>query len=317
MIEQLLQEQRRYIEYFFSHVDVSKTQEILQKLLHTKGTILFSGVGKSGIIAQKLAMTFLSTGTKALYMPSTDAMHVDLGMLNAEDVFIFLSKSGNTEELVRLLPFVKDKKACTIAFVSNTSSKLYHACDFAAYLPVERELCPFDLAPTTSAEVQLMYGDLLAMAMMMKKNFSLQDFAQNHPAGAIGKRLFVKVEDLMRKEEEVPLCSFGEKLIDLLCRLSEKKSGCLFIADEKRSLLGIFTDGDLRRAIQTYGPKALEKNIEDLMNPHPRWIERHVLASEALGKMEEKKHSPITVMPVIEKGVVVGIIRMHDILQAL
>ncbi|MEM8629148.1 MAG: KpsF/GutQ family sugar-phosphate isomerase [Chlamydiota bacterium] len=316
MIRELLSEQRTYLRYFFDHLDVEKTEEILEKLLSTRGTIVLTGVGKSGIIAQKLAMSLLSTGTKALYMPSTDALHGDLGMLNREDIFLFLTKSGNTEELIRLLPFVKNKQASTIAFVSNKEGKLYQLCDLAIELPAKRELCPFDLAPTTSTEVQLIYGHLLVVAMMKRKKFTRKDFARNHPAGSIGKQLCLKVEDLMRKGNELPFCYFGEKLFDLLCRLSEKKSGCLFITDKECRLLGVFTDGDLRRSMEQFGNGALEKKIEEVMTYSPRFVHKDILARRALEKMEENARNPITVMPVVEEGKVIGMIRLHDILQA-
>lgn len=316
MIKALLKEQKDYINAFFDQLDLEKSETILQKLLKVKGTIVFTGVGKSGIIAQKLAMSFLSTGTKALYMPSTDAMHGDLGLLGKEDVFIFLSKSGNTEELVRLLPYVKNKKAFTISWVSNPSSKLFEHCDLSIHLPVKRELCPFDLAPTTSSEVQLLYGDLLAVAMMMKKNFTLKDYAKNHPAGSIGKKLFLTVEDVMRKGSEIPICYFGEKLLDLLYRLSEKKSGCLFVSDQNQSLLGIFSDEDLREAMDKFGPKALEKNVETLMRTSPKFLEKHLLAIDALSLMENASNTT-SVLPVVDQSKIVGIIRLHDILQAL
>ncbi|MEL7432121.1 MAG: KpsF/GutQ family sugar-phosphate isomerase [Chlamydiota bacterium] len=317
MIGTLLQHQKQYIDQFFDQIDLDQAAEILAKLYNTKGTLVFTGVGKSGIIANKLAMTFLSTGTKALYLPSTDAMHGDLGLLDQDDVLILLSKSGNTEELIRLLPFAKNKKVWTIALVSNRSGKLYEQCDLSAYLPVEKELCPFDLAPTTSTEVQLMYGHLLAVAMMKKKKFTRGDFAKNHPAGSIGKKLSLTVEDVMRKGEELPLCSFGEKLLHLLCRLSEKKSGCLFITNERRELLGIFTDGDLRRTVEMFGHQALEKPIEEVMTTSPRFTTKAVLAVSALQKMEEKVDGGITVMPVLEEGRLIGMVRLHDILQAL
>ena len=294
-------------------MDLEKSETILQKLLKVKGTIVFTGVGKSGIIAQKLAMSFLSTGTKALYMPSTAAMLGDLGLLGKEDVFIFLSKSGNTEELVRLLPYVKNKKAFTISWVSNPSSKLFKYCDLSIHLPVKRELCPFDLAPTTSSEVQLLYGDLLAVAMMMKKNFCLKDYAKNHPAGSIGKKLFLTVEDVMRKGSEIPICYFGEKLLGLLYRLSEKKSGCLFVSDQNQSLLGVFSDEDHREAVDKFGPKALEKNVETLMRASPKFLEKHLLAVDALSMME-KASNTTSVLPVVDQSKFVGVIRQHDIL---
>lgn len=314
MIESFFQEQKSHLDYFFQNIDIDRTEKIFKKLVACKGTIIFSGVGKSGIIAHKLAMTMLSTGTKAMYIPATDAMHGDLGMVGPDDIVVFLSKSGHTRELVDLLLSVKKKGAYSISLVSNEESPLFKKCDLSISLPIPKELCPFDLAPTTSTEVQLIFGDVLAVAMMKKKEFTLRQYALNHPAGSIGKKITLKVEDIMLSDERVPLAAPDSKLLDNLFELSEKKCGCLLVHDEGK-LLGIFTDGDLRRAIQNGGGKALEMKLSDVMVKDPRTVSREMLAMDALRRMEENPQQLITVFPVLEKDQIVGVIRMHDILQ--
>lgn len=316
MIKSFFEEQRKYLNYFFDQLDLAKAEEILEKFAACQGSLVFTGVGKSGIIAQKLATTFISTGTKAFYMPPMNALHGDLGILNERDLFVVLSKSGETEEILKLLPYVRKKKAQIVSFISNPHSKLAKESDLWVCLPLLRELCPFDLAPTTSTTLQLIFGDVVAVAMMRKKNFSLDEYASNHPAGAIGKKITVQVNELMLKDDAIPVCKPQDRLIDVLCELSEKRCGCLLIVDEKKNLKGIFTDGDLRRAIQTRGGKALEDRLEELMTKAPLSITKEHLAIDAMKKMEANPARLITVLPVLDNMKVIGLIRMHDILQA-
>lgn len=310
------EEQRKYLNYFFDHLDMQKAEEILQKFLSCTGSLIFTGVGKSGIIAQKLVMTLLSIGTKAFFLPPIDALHGDLGILNEKDLFIVLSKSGETDELVRLIPHVRKKRAQIISFVSNLSSRIAESSDLSICLPLLKELCPFNLAPTTSTTLQLIVGDVLAIAMMKKKNFTLDEFALNHPAGMIGKKITLHVSDIMLKQDKIPFCKPSSRLIDVLCELSEKRCGCLLVVNEEKNLLGIFTDGDLRRSLQNHGTQVLEKPILELMTPSARWTEKNRLAIDAMKQMEEDPKRLITVLPVLENSKVVGLLRMHDILQA-
>lgn len=316
MIRALFKEQQGYLNYFFENVDLDKTQKIFEAFFYCKGSLIFTGIGKSGIIAQKLAMTFLSTGTKSFYIPPIDALHGDLGIVDDKDIFVFLSKSGQTEELISLIPHVRNKGASIISLVSNDKSFLYSNSDLSIHLPIPREICPFDLAPTTSTAVQLIYGDVLAVMMMRKKNFSLKEFVKNHPAGAIGKRISLHVKDLMIKDDGIPFARKNDLLIDVLYELSEKKCGCLLIVDDKKELLGIFTDGDLRRSIQKRGAEALSVTLSKLMTPGPTWTNKDQLVIDAMKQMEENPKKLITVLPVLEKKKVIGILRMHDILQA-
>lgn len=314
MIKALFEKMQQHLAYFFKTIDMARVEALLQIIAKCEGSLIFTGVGKSGIIAQKMAVTFISTGTKAFYLSPLDSLHGDLGIVSSKDIFIFLSKSGQTAELLALLPHVKKKGAFTVGLVSSSDSLLGRECDFQLKLPVEKELCPFNLVPTTSTSVQLIFGDILAVALMQHKKISIDDYALNHPAGAIGKKISLKVEDLMFKGESMPLCRSNDLLIDLLHLLSSKKCGSLIVVDEKGNLEGIFTDGDLRRSIANHGEKLLKRKIGELMTVSPKCITKDILAVEALKKMEEGPL--VTVLPVVEQKRVVGLIRLHDIIQA-
>lgn len=317
MVASLFKEQRTLIEHFFEKIDLIKTAEILERFFSCRGTLIFTGVGKSGIIANKLAMTMLSTGTKALYISSADALHGDMGMVSKDDLFICLSKSGETKELLDLIPYVRKKGAFLVALVSNPDSKLAKLADLSINLPLKKELCPFNLAPTTSTTLQLIFGDILAVALMQKKAFSLDEYALNHPSGSIGKKIVLKVCDLMLKGPALPICFEEDLLIDVLPVLSSKKCGALLVIDRQNVLKGLFTDGDLRRALEFSGKQALDLPMQKLMVSNFKWIKEDVLAVKALEKMEEDPKKLITVLPVLaEDKTVKGLIRLHDILQA-
>ncbi len=288
----------------------------MEACLQTEGLIVFTGVGKSGIIAEKIAMTLVSTGTKALYLPPTNFLHGDIGILSEKDLFVLISRSGETEELLSLIPFAKRRGTRTLAIVSNAESRLAKIGDLFIELPFERELCPFDLAPTTSTAVQLLFGDLLVVALMRKKNFNLSSYALNHPSGAIGRKMTISVEDLMHKGESIPRAAPTDRLVDAITELSNKKLGALLITDEEQNLLGIFTDGDLRRALQTQGTAVLEKPLKDLMTVSALFIESQMLAWEALKIMQKDPKKFVMVLPVLEGKKVVGVLRMHDIVQS-
>lgn len=317
VLKELLKSQKKYLDYFFEHVDLDPIQEVLELLYHCEGIVLFSGVGKSGLVAEKIAVTMTSTGQRALYLSPTNALHGDIGFVNKNDVFVMLSKSGESDELLNLLPFLRNRGAKIVAMVSGSNSRLAKAADYAIVLPLEKELCPFDLAPTTSALIQMIVGDLLVIGLMKKKEISLDDYAVNHPAGQIGKRATLQVKDLMLTDDKVPVCRPGDKLVDSLVELSNKQCGCILVVDEAKQLQGIFTDGDLRRALQQSGAGALEEKIESFMTQKPRFITPEARALEAMSLMEEDQKHPITILPVLEGGSkVVGVIKMHDIVQS-
>lgn len=316
MLTELLQEQRRNVEHYFDHLDLSAVDKVVQECLNTKGLIVFTGVGKSGIIAEKIAMTMISTGTKALYLPPINFLHGDIGILSDSDLLILMSRSGETEELLGLIPFVKRRRTRTLAIVSNPESRMAKNCDLFVNLPFQKELCPFELAPTSSTTVQLLLGDMLAIALMRFKGFDLSAYALNHPSGAIGKKMSVTVNELMRKGENIPLARPTDSLIDVLVELTNKKCGALLIEDEEKKFLGIFTDGDLRRALQLKGSEVLQKPIQELMTKASLKIEKESLAWDALKIMQKDPKKFVTVLPVIEKGKIAGILHMHDIVEA-
>lgn len=317
MIKKIFNKQRKAIDFFFRQLDLNACEQVLQEMLNCAGVLFFTGIGKSGYVAQKIAATMMSTGTKALFLSPIDALHGDLGLLSSQDILILLSKSGETEELLHLLPPVRNKGARIIALTSNPQSRLARAADFLVNLPCQSELCPFDLAPTTSTEIQLLVGDLLSVGLMEGKGFSVQAFAQNHPAGRIGKRITVKVSDLMLDTSKAPLCAPNDLLENVLVDFTNKRCGCLLVIDEQQYLRGIFTDGDLRRALQAKGEKVLKETLENLMVPAPRVIQANALAWDAMKLMEADQKHPIMVLPVLAHDQrVVGIIKMHDIIQA-
>ncbi|MDP1608725.1 MAG: KpsF/GutQ family sugar-phosphate isomerase [Chlamydiales bacterium] len=315
MLASLFGSQRQYINAFFDELDLEETDKILQSLLACKGALVFTGVGKSGHIAQKIAATLVSTGTKAYFLSPAGALHGDIGCLSCQDVLIALSKSGSSKELLDLLPYVRKKGTKTIAVVSRAHSELAGLCDESIILPVVQELCPYNLVPTTSAAVQLIFGDCLAIALMKAKEFGLDELALNHPAGLLGRKITLKVADVMLTGERIPLCFTDDLLIDMLHELSSKRCGCLIVVDRKREIQGIFTDGDLRRALEQKKQQVLELQIGQLMTPRPKTIAPNVFIGEAMKRMEADVNCLITVLPVVEGSQVVGLLRMHDILQ--
>lgn len=317
MLKNLFQQQKINLDFFFNHLDISQAETIVQKLLHCTGVIFLTGVGKSGFIAQKIAATLVSTGTKAFYLSPLDALHGDLGIVSHQDMFVIFSKSGESEELLKLLPYVRSKGAAIIAICSNRESRLVKAADDIAILPCLKELCPYDLAPTTSTELQLLFGDILAIALMREKGFSQDQYATNHPAGQIGKRMTLKVKDVMLHHDQAPLCYTHDLLENVLPDFSQKRCGCLIVIDENKKLKGILTDGDLRRALQAKGEKVLKEAIGNLMTTKPKAINLDALAWDAMKLMESDQRHPVTVLPVIQNDdECAGLIKMHDIIQA-
>lgn len=316
IIKELFFNQKQYINHFFNELDLEQASAFFEVCRQCRGNLIFTGVGKSGIIAEKIAMTLISTGTRAHFILPGNFLHGDIGIISPEDIVVMMSKSGWAEELLHILPFLKRRGAKILTIVSNPDSKLARAADMTITLPVEKELCPFNLAPTTSTEVQLLFGDLLAIALMKAKGFSLDEYAYNHPSGSIGKKMTLRVEDLMLSGERIPFCAPDDKLVKVLADLSDKKCGCLIVAGPKKELLGIYTDGDLRRSLQKEGAKALEKTMEDLMTKMPISVSQNLLALDAIKIMQNDTSKRVMVTPVVDQEQVVGVIRMHDIIQA-
>lgn len=311
----LIDQQKNRLDYFFSHLSALDAEKMLTIVQDTEGLIFFSGVGKSGNIASKLADTFLSLGKRAFFLDPLKAVHGDLGAICEKDLLIMLSKSGETKELLHLIPYVKEKKAKICAWVCRKGSKLENKADFSLYLPMEKELCPFDLVPTTSAAIQLMFGDLLAVALMQQKKFTLEEYAKNHPSGSIGKKISYTVEDLMLKEKNLPLCSKKDLLKDILVDFSEKKCGCIIVVDEKNQVEGIFTDGDLRRALQKESSEVLKASMQQLMNKNFIYTSKSQKLQKALELMQTDAKKWVSALPVLEDNKIIGLLRMHDIIH--
>ena len=311
MLREIFTRQRQFINYFFESLEMDRAELVLNEFLACQGMIVFTGVGKSGIIADKLAKTMMSTGTRAYHLPPLDAVHGDIGMLTDKDLVVLISKSGMSDEVINIAKLMKKRGIRTVAWVSTKSSPLASLCDLVMYLPIEREICPFDLAPTTSTAVQLIFGDVLAVALMQAKKFSIDQYALNHPAGGIGKMIAEKVEDIMSKGDELPLCKKEHLVREVLVELSEKRCGCHLIVDDEQRLQGIFTDGDLRRALNEHGEKALSLRMSDLLFEGCLVATPQMLVIEALKLMEGEKK--IMMLPVIEQGKVIGLVHMHHI----
>lgn len=315
MLREIFTRERQFLNYFFDRIDIKEAEKVLAMILSCKGMVIFSGVGKSGIIAEKLSKTLISTGSRSIYISPQEALHGDIGIASKEDLIILLSKSGKGVEVESLSRACKKRGLTTIAWVSDSNTMLEQIVDFTMHLPLEGEICPFGLAPTTSTALQLIFGDCLAVAMMQASKFSIDQYALNHPAGSIGKLIAECVSDVMSYGDDLPLCPMDVAVKDALVTLSAKRLGALLIHDENGHLKGIFTDGDLRRLIEKDGVEGLEKPISSIMSKDYVSISKNDLTSKALSMMEsgEKK---ILVLPVVENNIPIGIIHMHHIISA-
>lgn len=313
MLRDIFTSQRQFINYFFDNVDLAAAEKVMASFLSCKGIIIFTGVGKSGIIADKLAKTLLSTGTKSLYLPPSSAIHGDIGMVSENDLVVMLSKSGKSLEILEIAKIMKKRGIQTMAWVSESGSSLSDVCDDTIHLPLESEICPFGLAPTTSTAVQLIFGDIIAVALMKAKKFSIDQYALNHPGGAIGKMIAQSVGDVMLKGDDLPLCHVDDKLKDSLVELSNKRCGCLLVIDDDEKLAGIFTDGDLRRFIEKGKGKGFSKKMGELITREFLYTSPGTLTSQALELMEMDKK--VMMLPVLEDEQLVGLIHIHHILS--
>ncbi|KAM7482348.1 hypothetical protein LguiB_006931 [Lonicera macranthoides] len=312
----LFKSQQKYLNHFFQNLNLSQTLTFTHTLLNCKGTIFFTGVGKSGFVSQKISQTLISLGIRAGFLSPVDALHGDIGILSDLDIVVLFSKSGNTEELLRLVPCAKAKGAYLISVTSVESNVLMDLCDMNVYLPLERELCPFNLAPVTSTAIQMVFGDTVAIALMEARNLSRNEYAANHPAGRIGKSLIFKVKDVMKKQEELPVCREGDLIMDQLVELTSKGCGCLLVIDDEYHLIGTFTDGDLRRTLKASGEGIFKLTVGEMCNRKPRTIEVDAMAAEAMQKMESPP-SPVQFLPVInQQNVLIGIVTLHGLVSA-
>ena len=298
-------------------LDEQQIARVVELLANCQGKIVVVGVGKSGIIAQKIAATMTSTGSAALHLHPSDALHGGIGIINADDVVMILSNSGETDEILGLMPALKRRRVPIIALVGNVSSTLARQADAVIDASVDQEACPLNLAPTTSTTVALALGDALAMTLMQVKGLTSDDFAINHPAGQLGKRLTLTVEDLMHGASANPTIQSDAAWMDIVKGITDGGLGAVNVIDAKGKLIGIITDGDLRRAIQQRDAATLaELRCESIMTKNPVVAEADLLAYDALRLMEDRP-SQISVLPVVNgEGVCVGLIRLHDIVRS-
>jgi len=287
----------------------------VEMILDCRGRVVITGMGKSGLICQKVASTMASTGTPALFMHPAEGIHGDLGMIMKGDVVIAVSNSGETDEVVRILPIIKRMGIPLIAMAGNAQSTLARAGDVFLDVSVAEEACPLGLAPTASTTATLAMGDALAVALLERRGFREEDFALFHPGGALGKRLLLRVEDLMHVDEEVPLVDAATLLRDALFEITSKKLGITGVVDESGGLLGVFTDGDLRRCMER-GYDVLNSPIRDVMTGNPKRILRSNLAAKALQRMEEHSITSLFVFADDQAAQPVGIVHLHDLLKA-
>ena len=283
--------------------------EVVQLMLHCKGNIVFSGIGKSAIIAQKIAATMNSTGTSSVFMHAADAIHGDLGIIRENDLVVLLSKSGETPEIKVLVPLIKIRGNTIIAIVGNRNSYLARQADYILDVTVGNEGFPDNLAPTSSTTAQLVMGDALALCLMKCRGFSMDDFAKFHPGGALGKQLYLRVKDLYKNNEK-PEVGPDDSLAQVIIEMTRRRLGAAVVTNHDK-IIGIITDGDLRRMLLKR-PDIEHVKAKEIMTPNPKTIEENDLVADALHKMRQNS---ITQLPVIKDGNYVGVIHLHDILK--
>jgi arabinose-5-phosphate isomerase len=284
-----------------------------QMLLDTPGKVVVIGMGKSGHIGGKIAATLASTGTPAFFVHPGEASHGDLGMITEADTVIAISNSGQTEEVLGLIPVLKRRQIRLISMTGNPESLLAKSSDIHLNIDIPQEACPFNLAPTASTTATLVMGDAIAVALLTAKGFTEEDFALSHPGGALGKRLLLRVSDIMHQGNEIPLVLDSVHVKDALIEITSKRLGMTCVIDDNKKLVGVFTDGDLRRLLNK-SDKISQMKITDVMTKNPQTIKANILAVEALAIMEETKINQLIVTD--HNNQPVGALNMHDLLQA-
>lgn len=287
----------------------ARAVEMILRCGESHGRVVVTGMGKSGIVAQKIAATLSSTGSPAIFLHPAEAVHGDIGVLMPGDVVVALSASGETEEILRLLATLKRKGDALISFCCSLQSTLAQASDIALDCSVEREACGLNLAPTASTTAMLALGDALAVAVSLRKGFRAEDFAELHPGGKLGKRL-AKVRELMHTGDAIPTVAPSTPMADVIFEMSSKKLGMTTVQQDGR-LHGVISDGDLRRLLEREGGAALGKTAGEAMNPHPRTIAADELAAKALAILEERKITSLVVADA--EGKVAGVLHLHDL----
>lgn len=295
-------------------LDPAQVDKAFALMLHCQGKVVLTGIGKAGIIARKISATLASTGTTSIFLHAAEGIHGDLGMLQPTDVVMAVSNSGSTQELLSIIPFIKFIGIPLIAITGNVSSPLAQAADAVLDCSVPADFEALGLVPTSSTTVELALGDALAILLLKQKQFSLTDFARFHPGGNIGRKLLLKVQDLMHGGAELPLVDLDAPMSGVILEMTSKKLGCAAVVDSAGKLAGMVTDGDLRRQIQLREDKLLQTSARDCMTPNPKRCRPEDLAAATLKLMEDHK---ITMLPVVDADDrVVGMLHMHDLVRA-
>jgi arabinose-5-phosphate isomerase len=287
----------------------------VEYLYRCKGKVVLMGMGKSGLVGRKISSTFASTGTPSFFLHPAEGLNGDFGMLAKEDVIIAISKSGETRELLEVLPLIKRYGNRLITFTGSSNSTLAKAGDVNLDIRVKEEACPLGLAPTASTTATLALGDALAIALMGKRDFKKEDFAILHPGGSLGKRLLLKVEDLMHVGKAFPMVSEKALMKDAIFEITSKRLGVTGVCDREGHLVGVITDGDLRRALEKFSD-LFNREASEVMTKNPKWIERGALAAKAVQRMEEYSITSLFVLNKAGDKIAVGILHLHDLLKA-
>lgn len=301
-------EEAKAVEKMASYID-DEFAKVARLIYESKGRVIVSGIGKSAIIANKIVATMNSTGTPSIFMHAADAIHGDLGLIQPSDVIIILSKSGNTPEIKVLVPLVRNLGNKIVAMVSSVDSYLALNSDYVLKATVDKEACPNNLAPTSSTTAQLVLGDALAMTLVKLRGFTSSDFARFHPGGALGKKLYMRVSDVI--SPEVPKVNLEELIRPIIMEISSKRLGATAVINSDGTLAGIITDGDLRRMLEK-GSEVVKLTAKDIMTVNPKTIDIEELAINAFDKMEKNK---ITQLVVLSEGKYAGMVHIHDILR--
>ncbi|MCT7581015.1 KpsF/GutQ family sugar-phosphate isomerase [Aliarcobacter butzleri] len=288
-------------------------EKAIDLIVNSKGKLIVTGVGKSGLVGAKIAATLASTGTSSFFLHPTEAMHGDLGMIGKDDIILGISYSGESEELIQILPHLKRLNIPLIAMAKSENSTLAKYADVFINIAVDKEACPLDTAPTSSTTLTMAMGDALAVCLMKKRDFKKEDFASFHPGGSLGKKLFVKVDDLLKKDN-LPTVSRETKLKDAIIVMSEGRLGNVIIIDENRTVFGVLSDGDLRRALMNEN-FSINCNVEDIATLNPKTLKnKDLLASDALQIIENYKIQLLIVTD--ENNKLIGLLHIHDLIEA-
>jgi len=310
--KKVLRIERDALTSLMNRID-SSFDTIVSAIYKIKGRVIVTGMGKPGFVAQKISATLSSTGTPSLYLHPAEALHGDMGRVTKDDLILALSNSGETEEIIKLLPIAKKIGAKLVAMTGNKRSTLARSADYVIDVCVKMEACSMGLAPTTSTTAMLAMGDALAVALLEKKGFKEKDFAFYHPGGILGKRLILKVEDIMRKGRENPIVGENDTVKKVLVSVTRARAGSASVVDSRGRLIGIFTDGDLRRHLET-DTNLIGKRVKDVMTKNPTAIRKDKLAAEAFDILRSKKIDEIPVVD--DRRRPVGLLDVQDLLKA-